>query len=94
MSYRRDAVQLDAAAIRSHVSRSFRGSDAMRNFCASCGSLVFGGALETSEELTIYAGSLDDAAAFEPTIAIFGRDRPAWAPLSAGIRVFDTLPGC
>ena len=74
------------------VSKSARGTDAVRNSCPLCGGLVFGGIVGEDDSHTIYAGSLDDPAAFHPTIAIFGRDRPAWAPLPDGLTVFDTMP--
>lgn len=72
--------------------KSFRGGDAVRNFCANCGSLVFGGEVGRDESHTVYAGTLDDPSSFVPKIAIFVRDRPAWALLPAGVLVFEILP--
>jgi hypothetical protein len=74
-------------------SRSFRGTDAVRNSCPGCGGLVFGGIVGVDVSHTIYAGSLDDPAVFRPRIAIFGRDRPEWVPLPQGVTVFETMPG-
>ena len=79
-------------ASRQYRSRSIRGSDAVRNFCPGCGGLVFGGEPGRDESHTIYAGSLDDPALFAPTLAIFDRDRPAWAPLPPGLAAFRTMP--
>ena len=42
-------------------------------------SPVFGGIVGESDAHTIYAGSLDDSSRFRPEMAIFNRDRPAWA---------------
>lgn len=89
-----------AAAIRfSGLTRQL-GSDAAngnittRNFCLDCGSLVFGGELGKSTSFTVYAGSLDDPALFEPKIAIFASNRPPWAPLAASItKVHARMPG-
>ena len=87
-----------AAALRvTGPSRPFesparRGGVATRNSCALCSSLVFGGVLGESTTLNIYAGSLDEPARFVPTIAIFVRERPSWAPLPPGLRTFDALP--
>ena len=78
---------------RPFVSKAARGTDAVRNFCAVCGSLVFGGERGKDEQFTIYAGSLDDPAPFRPTVAIFTRDRPAWAVIPPGLTAFDTMPG-
>jgi hypothetical protein len=77
---------------RQFRSPSIRGSDAVRNFCPACGSLVFGGVPGEDESHTIYAGSLDDPSLFRPTIAIFARDRPAWVPLPADLENFETMP--
>jgi hypothetical protein len=69
-----------------------RGGEAVRNHCAVCGSLVFGGIVDTDVDHTIYAGSLDDPTLFRPAIAIFARGRPDWAVIPPGLRVFDALP--
>jgi hypothetical protein len=74
-------------------SKSFRGGDAVRNSCPTCGGLVFGGEVGKDNSHTIYAGSLDDAALFAPTMALFNRGRPAWAMLPAGLTIFETMPG-
>jgi hypothetical protein len=76
----------------SYRSRSARGTDAVRNFCAVCGGLVFGGEVGISDSFTIYAGSLDDPLAFQPTVAIFAASRPAWALIPPGLTVFPGLP--
>jgi hypothetical protein len=78
---------------RLHRSPSIRGSDAVRNFCASCGALVFGGIVGVDDSHTIYAGSLDEPQHFQPQIAIFVRDRPAWAATRSELKEFATMPG-
>jgi hypothetical protein len=92
MGFASSAVRFSGET-RQFVSRSARGSDAVRNFCPVCGSLVFGGRVGQDIEHTIYAGSLDDPTRFEPRIAIFTADRPAWAALPPGLTVFERLPG-
>jgi hypothetical protein len=69
------------------------GRKSQRNFCPSCGGLVFGGVRGVSEQHTIYAGSLDDPANFKPTMAIFNSQRPDWMPLPPGLKVFEKMPG-
>jgi hypothetical protein len=81
-----------SGATRQFVSKAISGGDATRNFCPTCGGLVFGGVVGESDSHTIYAGSLDDPSAFHPTAALFNRDRPAWAPLPPGLTVFETMP--
>jgi hypothetical protein len=81
-----------SGAVRRFTSISAKGGPSDRNFCAVCGSLVFGGVLGESASFTIYAGSLDDPAQFEPTIALFNARRPAWVCAPAQIQAFDAMP--
>ena len=74
-------------------SKAASGGDAVRNFCPTCGGLVFGGEVGKDTSHTIYAGSLDDPSLFHPKIAIFTRNRPDWAIIPPDLRVFDTMPG-
>ena len=78
---------------RQFRSPAARGGEAVRNFCPTCGGLVFGGVVGESESHTVYAGSLDDPSAFRPTMAIFNRQRPDWVVLPEGLAVFEALPG-
>lgn len=73
-------------------TKARRGGDAVRNSCANCGSLVFGGVIGESDSFTLYAGTLDDPLLFHPTIAIFARDRPPWAVIPPELTVFEELP--
>ena len=77
---------------RKCASKAASGADAVRNTCAVCGSLVFGGEVGKADTFTIYAGSLDDPSSFRPTVAIFTRDRPAWAVIPPNLAVFDEMP--
>jgi hypothetical protein len=69
------------------------GGEAARNFCPACGSLLFGGDYGTSDQHTIYAGTLDDPSAFHPTHAIMIADRPHWAAVLDGLERHDGMPG-
>ncbi|ATB42693.1 Gfa-like protein [Cystobacter fuscus] len=77
---------------RQFWSKSYKGTDSVRNFCPVCGGLVFGGEVGKDDSHTIYAGSLDDPSSFHPEIAIFTRDRPAWVALPPDLPAFDTMP--
>ncbi|HTY49965.1 MAG TPA: GFA family protein [Steroidobacteraceae bacterium] len=92
LSFPAAAVRISGET-RHSIARSLRGGDAVRNHCAACGGLVFGGIIGRDGEHTIYAGSLDEPGLFHPTIALFLRDKPAWVPLPAGLIVFETMPG-
>ncbi len=91
MGFAAGAVRFSGEA-RQFRSRSFRGGESVRNFCPACGGLVFGGIVGVDDSHTIYAGSLDDASAFHPQMAIFDRDRPDWVPAPPGLTVFETMP--
>ena len=88
IGFARSAVRFCGETLK-YVSKSARGGDAVRNSCPACGSLVFGGDLETSESFTLYAGALDDPGFFQPNIAIFTRGRPPWAVIPPNLTVFD-----
>jgi hypothetical protein len=68
------------------------GNIAVRNFCATCGGLVFGGEVGKDESFTIYAGSLDQPSLFKPSIAIFTEGRPEWAAIAPHLQVFERGP--
>ena len=91
MGFSRSSVRFSGQTL-SHLSKAARGGDAVRNSCAVCGGLVFGGEVEHSDSFTIYAGSLDDASGFRPAIAIFNRQRPAWVVLPPGLKVYEEMP--
>jgi hypothetical protein len=73
-------------------SKAANGGEAVRNFCPLCGGLVFGGEVGKDDSFTIYAGSLDDPSSFRPNVAIFTRNRPAWAVIPSGLTVFEAAP--
>lgn len=91
LSFAGSALRISGDTLQ-FVTRSARGTDAVRNSCPVCASLVFGGRVGENSQHTIYAGSLDDPAFFKPSIAIFARDRPAWAVMPPGLKVYDRLP--
>ena len=91
MGFASDAVRFSGQT-RRFISKAASGSDAVRNSCPVCCSLVFGGEIGKAKVFTIYAGSLDDPAPFRPAVAIFTRDRPTWAVIPPGLSIFDTMP--
>ena len=92
MGYPASAVKFSGQT-RMFVSRSARGAEAARNFCLTCGGLVFGGVVGKDTEHTIYAGSLDDPLVVRPTIAIFTGGRADWAIIPPGLKMFEAGPG-
>jgi hypothetical protein len=92
MGWPASAIRFTGETLR-FTSKAANGGYAVRNSCPTCGGLVFGGIVGMDRMHTIYAGSLDDASAFRPKVAIFTRDRPDWSPLPPGIKAFHTMPG-
>ncbi|HVN01737.1 MAG TPA: GFA family protein [Caulobacteraceae bacterium] len=92
MGFPASALTFNGETRRSVVPTG-RGGDAVRNHCAVCGGLVFGGIVGVDTEHTIYAGSLDEPSRFKPQIAIFASRRPPWALIPEGLAVFDEMPG-
>ena len=91
MGFPASAVRISGPT-RQFRCTSFRAGESVRNFCPTCGGLVFGGIVGEDEQHTIYAGALDDPGGFAPTVAIFGRDKPDWMVLPPGMTVFETMP--
>lgn len=90
MGFPAEAIRFSGETLQFR-SPSLRG-EAVRNSCPVCGGLVFGGVVGEDRAHTVYAGSLDDPSLFHPKIAIFVRDRPAWAAMPPDLVTYDTLP--
>jgi hypothetical protein len=78
--------------IIAYSSKAVSGRDAIRNSCAVCAGLVFGGPLGKTDSHSIYVGSADDPSWFKPTVAIFTRNRPAWVSIPPELRQYEGLP--
>jgi hypothetical protein len=91
MSFPRSALKFSGKILK-HRSKAASGRVAVRNSCAVCGGLVFGGEIEVSTSFSIYAGSLDEPMTFHPRVAIFTRNRPPWAVIPPGLTIFEGLP--
>ena len=91
MGFPASALSFSGDAV-THTMTQSDGRKSERNFCPSCGGLVYGGVRGVAKQHTIYAGTLDDPSHFKPTIAIFNSQRPAWVPLPPGLKVFDGMP--
>lgn len=62
-----------------------------RNFCPTCGSIVFAESEGMPDVILLPAGTLDDPSAYKPQVAIFTRSRPHWDQAS-GIPEFEAAP--
>jgi hypothetical protein len=63
-----------------------------RNFCPTCGSLIFAAPEGMQGMILLAAGTLDDPSAYKPQVAIFTRSRPEWAHVGGGIPEFEAAP--
>jgi hypothetical protein len=88
----RSAALHIAGPIIAYSSKAANGRDAVRNSCAVCAGLVFGGPLGKTDSHSIYVGSADDPSWFRPTMAIFTRNMPAWAVIPSGLQCYEGLP--
>ena len=61
--------------IRSYTITGGSGMPTTRNFCAHCGSLLFGTPHHAPEIVTIYAGTLDEPSQFRAEFAQFTSTR-------------------
>ncbi len=61
--------------IRPYTMRGGSGMPTTRNFCAHCGSLLFGTPHHAPEIVTIYAGTLDEPSRFRAEFAQFTSER-------------------
>ena len=91
MGFKAEGVRFTGEA-REFRSKAANGGDAVRNRCAQCMSLVFGGEIGKTDSYTLYAGSLDDPSRFQPTFAIFAEGRPPWAIIPPDFKIFERMP--
>jgi hypothetical protein len=61
--------------IKAYTKTGGSGMPTTRNFCACCGSLLFGTPHHAPDIVTIYAGTLDDPSRFEAEFAQFTCER-------------------
>jgi hypothetical protein len=91
LGFKSEAINFSGRVLQ-HRAKAAGGGEAVRNSCAICGGLVFGGEIGISDSFNVYAGSLDEPHLFEPRIAIFARGRPEWALIPDGLKVYEGMP--
>ena len=91
MGFPASALKITGAT-RSHTLKHKDGREAVRNACATCGSLVFGGIYGKDAMHTVYAGTLDDPSLFKPMMAIMTKFKPDWVLLPEGLAQFEGMP--
>lgn len=81
------------STVKQIVSTCASGNKSARNFCSDCGSLVYSQNV-SGENCTVTWGTLDEEfqKQYEPTIAVFVKDRPRWAKLDHELKEFEMMP--
>ena len=91
MGFAANAIAITGAVLQHRMTHK-DGRESVRDSCAVCGSLVYGGVVGESPFHTIYAGTLDDPSLFKPMMAIMTRFKPDWVILPEGIPQFEGMP--
>ncbi len=70
------------------------GNTVERGFCKLCGAQMFSRTIVGPKQpMRVRAGTLDDPEICPPTMIIWGRSAPSWAPLPPGMTVLEEGPG-
>ena len=77
---------------RSYAVRGISGLNAIRHFCPSCGSLLFGTPEAVPHAVIICVGTLDEPSVFQPQAVMFKRDRHAWDLTAGALPEFEMMP--
>ncbi|CCE97442.1 GFA family protein [Sinorhizobium fredii] len=78
--------------LRTFQTLAESGNVSIRYFCPACGSQIFASGPPDDDQWTVFAGTLDDTALFEPTNAVFARSRPHWDRPTLPVDEYETLP--
>ena len=68
------------------------GNEKIHAFCPNCGTPVWL-TFAANDMIAVHAGSLDDAAAFDPQIVTYGMRGHAWDRIEAPLKTFERMPG-
>jgi hypothetical protein len=77
---------------RSHAVCGTSGLSAIRHFCPTCGSLLFGTSEVAPNAVSIYVGTLDEPSVFQPEAVLFKRNRYGWDVMVGALPEFETMP--
>jgi len=87
-----DRVELLSGELAERDFKTGSGNSQTVVRCAECGTPVWSYYPRLGRKVTaVRVGTLDDASATPPDVAIFVADRPDWAPLPEGVQAFDAF---
>ncbi|NJD07268.1 MAG: GFA family protein [Methylococcaceae bacterium] len=78
--------------LKFHAVKGDSGHSVSRGFCPICGSQLCGQVELMSGLTALRAGSLDDPAAFKPTMDIYVASAQPWDHMDPALPKFDKLP--
>lgn len=82
-----------SGVVKYHESRADSGRVIARGFCPSCGSQLFGKLELMPGMLGVRAGTLDDPAAFHPTLDFHTSSAAPWDAMDPQLPKFPGAPG-
>lgn len=88
-----DSVSLTGQSLKQHAVKGVSGRTLNRRFCGECGSPIGIARPETPQVEFLHAASLDDPAAFDPTLEVWMSSTDEWHPRHPRAQKFDHGPG-
>jgi len=70
------------------------GNTVERGFCSVCGSQMYSRTVKGPKQpMRVRAGTLDNPEICPPSMIIWGKSAPSWAPFPSGMTVLEAGPG-
>jgi len=92
MRLKRTGFRLLQGSLANWARGTFRGTTNRANFCPSCGVRIFHDEGESSTEISLKAGSLDDTTRLRPVGRIWTRSAQPWVRLDDDMLCYEEQP--
>lgn len=73
-------------------SKADSGGTVTREFCANCGSRLFGTSTTMPGMKTVHASAFDNPAVFSPMMTVYAKRALSWDPVAANLPAFEMMP--
>ena len=77
---------------KGYAVRGTSGLSAVRHFCPTSGSLLFGTSEVAPDAVSLYVGTLDEPSVFQPEAVLFKRERYRWDVIAGALPKFEKMP--
>ncbi len=77
---------------KGYAVRGTSGLRAVRHFCPTSGSLLFGTSEVAPDAVSLYVGTLDEPSVFQPEAVLFKRERNRWDVIAGALPEFEKMP--